>query len=919
MNSSTSEFFVVPAAIYPWGSGDNPYQRSESFKGFIDKLSKEGLSHKQIADFINETYNIPEFERLSSKNLREAITISGEVMKNEDIKRARELRDREYSHKKIAELMSNDSRTLNESTVRGWLKKSEDAKADSALAIAEVLMREADEKRYLDVGVGNHLRMGDISYVKFNTAVTAAKDQGYNVYSIKELQPGTGETTRLKVLTPPDVDYKEFAQNRGKLQLIGTYIDHDTQEFKTPSAEPVSINSKRIQVRYGEDGGGKMDGVIELRQGVEDLSLGNDRYSQVRIAVDKSHYLKGMAIYADDLPPGIDIRFNTPKSKSEGKLEVMKPLKDDESNRFGATTIPPRVYKDKNGKDQTSAINKVYEEGDWDKWSTTASSQFLSKQPVSLARKQLKEAHDIEVAKFNEIKALTNPIVKQKLLLEFAEGADSAAVHLKAAAFKGQSNKVLLPMNSMRPGEVFAPGMKNGDKVVLVRHPHAGRFEIPELTVNNLNRTAQKLMGGARDAVGIHPSVAAKLSGADFDGDSVVVIPNNSRAVKTKDTSSGPLADLKNFEPKEVYKIADDDTTTRRMTKSDTQKQMGQVSNLITDMTIRGANDKDIAAAVRHSMVVIDAEKHGLDYKRSEKDNRIAELKKAYQIDSRGASTIISRAKGRLDVPDFRAARKNEGGPIDPETGKLNFVPTGKQKAVYTVDKETGVRTYTGETTDLTKKVRKMAWTDDARTLLSSDPTEMELVYANHANSMKALANEARKVAVNTPTEKKSNAAASLYSKEVNSLKAKLKVAQSNAPLERQAITLANELTRRRTTSDTTSDEAKKIKFQSLNVARQITGASKQRIGGSKENDITPREWEAIQSRAIGPDTLRKIMANADMDRIKSLATPKPTTTLTTGQQARIRQLAAMNRTPTEIAEALGIPRSTVTSNLDKS
>lgn len=46
---------------------------------------------------------------------------------------------------------------------------------------------------------------------------------------------------------------------------------------------------------------------------------------------------------------------------------------------------------------------------------------------------------------------------------------------------------------------------------------------------------------------------------------------------------------------------------------------MGVISNLITDMTLRGADEKELARAVKHSMVVIDAEKHGLDYKRSER------------------------------------------------------------------------------------------------------------------------------------------------------------------------------------------------------------------------------------------------------------------------------------------------------------
>ena len=83
------------------------------------------------------------------------------------------------------------------------------------------------------------------------------------------------------------------------------------------------------------------------------------------------------------------------------------------------------------------------------------------------------------------------------------------------------------------------------------------------------------------------------------------------------------------------------------MKKTDTE--MGRISNLITDMTLLGADDHEIARAVKHSMVVIDAEKHKLDYKASEKDNNISALMKKYQGKARGgASTIVSRGSGAV-------------------------------------------------------------------------------------------------------------------------------------------------------------------------------------------------------------------------------------------------------------------------------
>ncbi len=56
-------------------------------------------------------------------------------------------------------------------------------------------------------------------------------------------------------------------------------------------------------------------------------------------------------------------------------------------------------------------------------------------------------------------------------------------------------------------------------------------------------------MKNAPDAIGINPKVAQKLSGADFDGDAVIVIPNHNGLVKT----SASLEGLKNFDPITAY------------------------------------------------------------------------------------------------------------------------------------------------------------------------------------------------------------------------------------------------------------------------------------------------------------------------------------------------------------------------------
>jgi DNA-binding CsgD family transcriptional regulator len=890
---------------YPWGSGGEAYQSASLFKIDLDNLRSQGLSDPQIAQALGLS---------STTQLRDTITKTTEIIRAQNQATAVRLKTKDgMSTRAIAKEMLGDPN--KESTIRGWLKTADAIKDKSIEAIANLLRGHQAEKEYVDVGRGNEHYLG-ISDVRLRAAVASLKDEGYEVWNVKFPQLGTDKLTEMKILSPPGSTWKD-ARDAVNSGLVYTMQDKSLDgglSFIRPKADPVSLSSKRLAIRYGEDGGGNMDGIIEVRRGVSDLDLGKNSYAQVRVAVDGTHYLKGMAMYADDLPAGTDIRYNTPKSKSTPMIgpkdnSVLKPLKEgpeNAGNRFGAITRP-HVYKDENGNVKTSALNMVNEEGDWDKWSNNLSSQMLSKQSIRLAATQLNEARKYQQEELDKIMALTNPVVKKKMLLDFAEGADSAATHLKAAALPRQSTHVILPMNSMRPNEVYAPNFNNGERVALVRHPHGGPFEIPQLTVNNKNTTAKRLMGGATDGIGIHPSVAKVLSGADFDGDTVVVIPNDSGKVKSKQ----PLTELENFDPKIAYPSSPGMT---KMTSNNTQKEMGKISNLITDMTIKGAKTSEIARAVKHSMVVIDAEKHELDYKLSEKDNGVAQLKATYQGGAnKGSSTIISRAKSPTSIPQVRPRRQSEGGPINPKTGELETVPTGK---TYTVTK-TSTRTGAVTTKVVTKQTRlpAMQVVKDARKLSSGEP--MEEVYANYANSMKAMANTARKsaVAIKDPTQ--STAAKALYSKEVTSLRAKLKNAQMNAPLERRAQIVAGATAKARiaTRVDPDKDEIKKIKYESLRDAREQTGAAKQRIG-SKLVPLLPREWEAIQAGAVSTSMLTKVLDNSDMDAVRKLATPTYRSSLTPGQLALAKSMNASGRSPTEIAAALGIPRSTIVDNL---
>lgn len=854
---------------YPWGSGGPEFASSSGFLAYAEKLKKEGLSEAQIAEGMG----------INTTQLRAAKSIAKNEKRQADINMVTRLHDKGMSNVAIGERLN-----MPESTVRTLLEPAARDKADILLSTANMLKEQVAEKKYIDIGVGVGQQL-DISDTKLSTAVAVLQEEGYQVRYLKVRQLGTGKETTLKVLTAPDVPYAEVSKNRAQIKQIQAFTDDGGRSYISIQ-KPLSVNSKRVGVRYAEDGGADSDGVIHVRPGVEDVSLGGARYAQVRIAVDGTHYLKGMAMYKDDLPTGVDLVFNTNKRNTGNKLDAMKAMKDDPENPFGAI-VRQRVHP-KTGK-VVSAMNIVNEEGAWDKWSKNLSSQLLSKQSPALAKQQLDMMAERKKREFDDIMSLTNPAVKKKLMESFADDVDSAAVHLKAAALPRQRSNVILPINTLKENEIYAPNFRDGERVALVRYPHGGIFEIPELTVNNRHPEAKRALGQARDAVGINSKVAERLSGADFDGDTVLVIPNNKRQIKTAPALDG----LKGFDPQRSYPAYEG---MKRMTARTKAIQMGEVSNLITDMTIRGANTQELARAVRHSMVVIDAEKHNLDYRQSAIDNGIAQLKTKYQGGPRaGASTLISRAKSTTRIPERKPRLTEAGGAIDRATGEKKFQPTG---ATYVNAK--------GQTVPRTTEVRKLAETNNAHTLSSGTP--IERVYAEHSNRLKALANKARLVTLDTKPTPYSPSAKTAYQDHVNTLRAKLRVAQRNAPLERNAQLLANAAVRAKLDANPDMDKAeiKKLKGQELTKARIRTGAGKQRI------EINDREWAAIQAGAVSNSMLTQILSHADLDRVKELATPRDKILMTDVKTNRAKAMVALGYTQAEIADQLGVSLSTL-------
>jgi len=927
---------------YPWGSGENPYQRSENFYKFVKSQLDKGISKKDIAKSISDGPN----KHMSIRKMNALYSNAGADIRRRNVQRATRLRDKGWGYSAIGRAMG-----LSDNTVRSLLNEEVQNRKDRSLSTANLIETRVKESGgFIEVGKGSEARL-QISSTKMANAINQLEARGYPVFQLRVPQGNTHNKTVVTVVGPKGSTYKDAYNALDKIETIdkGYYTEDGGETFQKVEP-PKSIDSKRIYINYTSDdhkrGGVEKDGVIELRRGVDDISLKDAHYAQVRILVDGDKYMKGMALYSDNIPDGYDIVYNTNKTKAESD-KVFKKIKDDPDNPFGATIrtddessepeliLCQRHYTDKDGNRQLSVLNIVNEEGNWQQWGRTLSSQMLSKQGPALAQRQLDISFERRKEDFEEIKALTNKAVEYDQLIQFADSCDSAAVNLKAAAIPGSASHVILPFPGMKENEIYAPNYENGSRVACIRYPHGGIFEIAELTVNNNVPEAKSILGQAKDAVGIHPSVAAKLSGADFDGDTVTVIPND-----TGDIRSRPALDqLKGYEPKVLYRRPDDSivktgkpTSREDREKAkrgeviydgfDTQAEMGKVSNLITDMTIKDAPTAEIARAVRHSMTVIDAEKHNLDWKTSYEDNGIAELKRTYQGVSekngalKGASTLISQAKSRVYVYDRKEGQWDPVTKrriyIDPKTGEKLWEETGATRMLYKRDPDTGIKVPTGKIVRVTNRSTKMAEEKDAHKLSSG--YLIEEVYANHANRLKALANEARKTAISLGDPEYSPSAAKTYAKEVEDINIKYLTATANKPVQRIAQAYSDHLFKliERENPDMSDDDRKKAKTRCDNRARKEKGVQKASI------KFTDREWEAIQAGAFRPSRLKAILREADKDNVKQHALPKSWNGLSPAKRARARaMLSRPNATQYEVAQALGVSVTTLMNALN--
>ena len=912
---------------YREGSGSKPFQHSSNFRTrYLELKEKYGTNKTAIAKEMEMTRN----------ELDTMLAYQKALKMTNDYNQVRLLKK---EHPRMTNTEIGNIVGMTEGNVRKILKKSQEDANSKLFNTVNVLRKEVDKKKIVDIGKGTvdgSSKLDGISETRLNQAGIILKNEGYFYDNVKISQVADyRKKTNTKILAKPGVDKQYIYKNQEKIKPFDDYQTTDCGDTWYKTEYPTSVDRKRVLVRYKEEGGADKDGTIEIRRGVKDLDLAGKQYAQVRIAVDDKEYMKGMAYLSDDVPDGYDIVYNSNKKKGSPDSDVFKAFKTtntgevDKDNPFGAVLneqVGQRYYKDDDGEEKLSPVNIVKPQGEWFGYRKDLPSQFLSKQDVKLVKQQTDLMLDQKKSEFEDIKKIENPAIRQKMLQDFGDGCDKSAYELRGAALPNQSTKVILPVNSLKDNEIYAPQYKQGEEVVLVRYPCAGLFEIPRLKVNNENAEGKKIVTpSSEDAVGINPTVATQLSGADFDGDTVVVIPTKNNKINNRD----PYKELLTFDTKE-YKALEDPNgkyvidgkryaAKRMMTKEkERDMQMGICSNLITDMTLSGgATDDEMIRATKYSMVVIDALKHKLDYGQAKEDFRIAELHKKYQGKAQGgASTIVSRAKGPIQVVDYP-----ETGGIDPKTGEYKLKSSPNMK----LDKATG------EWVPAKIEKKKMESVKDAYDLISTksynsktgkwernanpSANPKEIVYADYANSLKTMANQARLDSLKAAKDIKTNKdVAKEYAAEVDSIKQKLAEQRKYAPIEREAQRQAAYIVRAKIDEyggwDSVSEEQKKkIKTQALAGTRSRLGSKR------PELKVTPREWEAVNKGALNKTTIQELMDRLDSEYLRELAVPSTKGKIPASKLSRMRNMLARGYTIKEISEALNISQSTIQAN----
>ena len=153
---------------YPWGSGDNPYQRSIDFLGRVEELKKKGW--KETPENIMKEFGLTtgqyRTEKANANNERRTYLVNT----------AKSLQEDGLGATEIGRRMG-----VRESTVRSWLNADSEARMTQARKTADFIKEQIDKKGMIDVGSGVEREL-NISPQKLNQALKLLEEEGYPVY-----------------------------------------------------------------------------------------------------------------------------------------------------------------------------------------------------------------------------------------------------------------------------------------------------------------------------------------------------------------------------------------------------------------------------------------------------------------------------------------------------------------------------------------------------------------------------------------------------------------------------------------------------------------------------------------------------------------------------------------------------------------
>lgn len=249
---------------YPWGSGENPYQHGGDFLARVEELEAMGKSQKEIAEEL----------KMSTTDLRMQVRVAKHERRALQAERAKSLREEGKTLDEIAKIMGYN----NDSSVRALLNENTASNKNKALATAEALKKELAVKGALDVGEGVEQQLG-VSKGVLQEALFILETEGYNRYGVGVPQVNDPKKrTITPVISVPDIEQRDAYQNLDIIKSVGDYHSSDGGASWDKREYPASIDSSRVKVLYGDEGGSNKDGVIEIRRGVADLDLGNVHY-----------------------------------------------------------------------------------------------------------------------------------------------------------------------------------------------------------------------------------------------------------------------------------------------------------------------------------------------------------------------------------------------------------------------------------------------------------------------------------------------------------------------------------------------------------------------------------------------------------------------------------------------------------------